>query len=95
MIEPTTGTVTVNGRTPHRTPPRELIREVGLVPQEPRDLLYADTVAAECAAADADAEAPPAPAATSSPPSSPASPTTPTPATSPKASASPSRSRSC
>ncbi|MFC0848577.1 ABC transporter ATP-binding protein [Streptomyces noboritoensis] len=59
MIEPTTGTVTVNGRTPHRTPPRELIREVGLVPQEPRDLLYADTVAAECAAADADAEASP------------------------------------
>ncbi|MEU4347478.1 ATP-binding cassette domain-containing protein [Streptomyces sp. NPDC023838] len=59
MIEPTTGTVTVNGRTPHRTPPRDLIREVGLVPQEPRDLLYADTVEAECAAADADAEAPP------------------------------------
>ncbi|WP_371652452.1 MULTISPECIES: ABC transporter ATP-binding protein [unclassified Streptomyces] len=59
MIEPTTGTVTVNGRTPHRTPPRELIREVGLVPQEPRDLLYADTVEAECAAADADAEATP------------------------------------
>ncbi|MFD9487798.1 ABC transporter ATP-binding protein [Streptomyces sp. NPDC059991] len=59
MIEPTTGTVTVNGRTPHRTPPRELIREVGLVPQEPRDLLFADTVEAECAAADADAEATP------------------------------------
>jgi energy-coupling factor transport system ATP-binding protein len=31
---------------------------VGLVPQEPRDLLYADTVAAECAAADEDAGAP-------------------------------------
>jgi energy-coupling factor transport system ATP-binding protein len=30
---------------------------VGLVPQEPRDLLYADTVAAECAAADEDAGA--------------------------------------
>lgn len=30
---------------------------MGLVPQEPRDLLYADTVAAECAAADADAGA--------------------------------------
>ncbi|MFD9791221.1 ABC transporter ATP-binding protein [Streptomyces sp. NPDC059070] len=59
MVEPTTGTVAVNGRTPHRTPPRELIREVGLVPQEPRDLLYADTVAAECAAADADADADP------------------------------------
>ncbi|MEV6044887.1 ABC transporter ATP-binding protein [Streptomyces xanthochromogenes] len=57
MIEPTSGAVTVSGRTPHRTPPRELIREVGLVPQEPRDLLYADTVAAECAAADQDAGA--------------------------------------
>ncbi|MFH8927623.1 ABC transporter ATP-binding protein [Streptomyces pristinaespiralis] len=59
MIEPTAGTVTVGGRAPHRTPPRELIRQVGLVPQEPRDLLYADTVAAECAAADSDADAAP------------------------------------
>ncbi|MFK8910856.1 ABC transporter ATP-binding protein [Streptomyces sp. YS-3] len=59
MTEPTTGTVAVNGRTPHRTAPRDLIREVGLVPQEPRDLLYADTVEAECAAADADAGAAP------------------------------------
>ncbi|MFE4859155.1 ABC transporter ATP-binding protein [Streptomyces sp. NPDC056670] len=59
MIEPTSGSVTVGGRTPHRTPPRELIREVGLVPQEPRDLLYADTVGAECAAADQDAGATP------------------------------------
>jgi energy-coupling factor transport system ATP-binding protein len=33
------------------------VRRVGLVPQEPRDLLYADTVAAECAAADQDAGA--------------------------------------
>ncbi|MFB7606241.1 ABC transporter ATP-binding protein [Streptomyces gardneri] len=59
MIAPTTGTVRVAGRTPHTTTPRELIRQVGLVPQEPRDLLYADTVAAECAAADADAGVPP------------------------------------
>ncbi|MFH8620901.1 ABC transporter ATP-binding protein [Streptomyces vietnamensis] len=59
MIEPTTGTVRVAGRAPHSTPPRELIRQVGLVPQEPRDLLYADTVAAECTAADADAGATP------------------------------------
>ncbi|MGW4884811.1 ABC transporter ATP-binding protein [Streptomyces murinus] len=59
LLEPTTGTVTVGGRTPHRTPPRELIRHVGLVPQEPRDLLYADTVATECTAADQDAEATP------------------------------------
>ncbi|GGJ98252.1 putative ABC transporter ATP-binding protein [Streptomyces camponoticapitis] len=59
MVEPSSGSVTVGGRTPHRTHPRELIRQVGLVPQEPRDLLYADTVAAECAAADDDAGAPP------------------------------------
>ncbi|MGW6417202.1 ABC transporter ATP-binding protein [Streptomyces sp. NPDC055055] len=59
MIEPTAGTVRIAGRAPHTTAPRELIRRVGLVPQEPRDLLYADTVADECAAADADADAAP------------------------------------
>ncbi|MFI9587418.1 ABC transporter ATP-binding protein [Streptomyces sp. NPDC052236] len=59
LIAPTSGTVLVRGHTPHRTHPRELIRHVGLVPQEPRDLLYADTVAAECAAADTDAGAAP------------------------------------
>ncbi|MGW6993509.1 energy-coupling factor ABC transporter ATP-binding protein, partial [Streptomyces sp. NPDC054946] len=58
-VAPTTGEVTVGGRTPHRTAPPEMVRRVGLVPQEPRDLLYADTVAAECAAADSDAAAPP------------------------------------
>ncbi|MFF3629150.1 ABC transporter ATP-binding protein [Streptomyces sp. NPDC002164] len=57
MVEPTAGTVLVGGRPPHRTSPREMVRRVGLVPQEPRDLLYADTVAAECAAADTDAGA--------------------------------------
>ncbi|MFE3995466.1 ABC transporter ATP-binding protein [Streptomyces goshikiensis] len=57
-VPPTTGQVTVSGRTPHRTPPPEMIRHVGLVPQDPRDLLYADTVAAECAAADSDAGRP-------------------------------------
>ncbi|MFF8829240.1 ABC transporter ATP-binding protein [Streptomyces sp. NPDC015131] len=59
MVEPASGTVLAGGLVPRRTPPRELIRHVGLVPQEPRDLLYADTVAAECAAADADAGAAP------------------------------------
>ncbi|MFE5698837.1 energy-coupling factor ABC transporter ATP-binding protein, partial [Streptomyces erythrochromogenes] len=58
-LAPTTGEVTVGGRTPHRTAPPEMVRRVGLVPQEPRDLLYADTVAAECAAADSDAGAAP------------------------------------
>ncbi|MFJ9036071.1 ABC transporter ATP-binding protein [Streptomyces sp. NPDC102406] len=59
MVGPSTGTVTVGGARPHRTAPRDLLRKVGLVPQEPRDLLCADTVAAECAAADKDAAAPP------------------------------------
>ncbi|MEW2065997.1 ATP-binding cassette domain-containing protein [Streptomyces sp. NPDC007346] len=57
MVEPTSGSVRVGGLAPARTDPRDMIRRVGLVPQEPRDLLYADTVAAECAAADRDAGA--------------------------------------
>ncbi|MFG2131610.1 ABC transporter ATP-binding protein [Streptomyces sp. NPDC048751] len=59
LVEPSSGSVRVGDAIPHRTPPRELVRRVGLVPQEPRDLLYADTVAAECAAADRDAGADP------------------------------------
>ncbi|GGZ11194.1 ABC transporter ATP-binding protein [Streptomyces poonensis] len=59
LVQPTAGTVRVGGAVPHRTAPRDLVRRVGLVPQEPRDLLYADTVAAECAAADEDAGAAP------------------------------------
>ncbi|MGW4300963.1 ABC transporter ATP-binding protein [Streptomyces sp. NPDC004646] len=59
LVEPTAGAVRVGGAVPHRITPRELVQKVGLVPQEPRDLLYADTVAAECAAADRDAGAEP------------------------------------
>ncbi|MET8243204.1 ATP-binding cassette domain-containing protein [Streptomyces sp. NPDC005202] len=59
LVEPSAGRVRVGGAVPHRTPPRDLVRRVGLVPQEPRDLLYADTVAAECLAADRDAQAAP------------------------------------
>ncbi|MEU0945024.1 ATP-binding cassette domain-containing protein [Streptomyces canus] len=59
LVAPSTGTVQVGGAPPHRMPPRDLVRRVGLVPQEPRDLLYADTVAAECRAADKDAAAAP------------------------------------
>ncbi|WP_037605012.1 ABC transporter ATP-binding protein [Streptacidiphilus rugosus] len=51
---PTGGAVRVGALTPHRTAPAALLRRVGLVPQEPRDLLYCDSVAAECTAADAD-----------------------------------------
>ncbi|MFJ3302017.1 ABC transporter ATP-binding protein [Streptomyces sp. NPDC086549] len=59
LVEPSAGSVLVGGAVPRRTAPRDLVRHVGLVPQEPRDLLYADTVAAECAAADRDAQAEP------------------------------------
>ncbi|RII16983.1 putative HMP/thiamine import ATP-binding protein YkoD [Streptomyces sp. YIM 130001] len=59
LVEPSSGSVRVGGAVPHRTEPRDLIRRVGLVPQEPRDLLYADTVSGECAAADQDAGAEP------------------------------------
>ncbi|MEU9472743.1 ATP-binding cassette domain-containing protein [Streptomyces avermitilis] len=59
LVAPAGGSVRVGGAVPHRTAPRDLVRRVGLVPQEPRDLLYADTVAAECVAADGDAGAEP------------------------------------
>ncbi|AJP01799.1 cobalt ABC transporter ATP-binding protein [Streptomyces cyaneogriseus subsp. noncyanogenus] len=59
LVQPSAGVVRAAGAVPHRTPPRDLVRRVGLVPQEPRDLLYADTVAAECRAADRDAGAGP------------------------------------
>ncbi|MFF3844147.1 ABC transporter ATP-binding protein [Streptomyces sp. NPDC002328] len=59
LVEPSAGSVLVGGLVPRRTAPRDLVRRVGLVPQEPRDLLYAETVAAECAAADRDAQAAP------------------------------------
>lgn len=57
LHRPAAGSVRLGDLTPHRTRPAELLRHAGLVPQDPRDLLYADTVAAECAAADADAQA--------------------------------------
>ncbi|MET9681037.1 ABC transporter ATP-binding protein [Streptomyces coeruleorubidus] len=59
LVTPTSGSVRLGEAVPHRTAPKDLVRKVGLVPQEPRDLLYADTVAAECAAADRDADAAP------------------------------------
>jgi energy-coupling factor transport system ATP-binding protein len=63
MARPASGSVTVAGQTPHLLRPRALVRQVGLVPQEPGDLLYAETVAAECTQADRDADAAPGSAA--------------------------------
>ncbi|MDT0346308.1 ABC transporter ATP-binding protein [Streptomyces litchfieldiae] len=64
MHAPAGGEVAVAGPdgaalVPHRARPGALLRGVGLVPQDPRDLLFAETVAAECAAADGDAGASP------------------------------------
>jgi len=46
------------GADPHGLASGDLVRQVGMVPQEPGDLLYADTVADECRAADRDAAVP-------------------------------------
>jgi energy-coupling factor transport system ATP-binding protein len=54
QVRPTSGLVRVAGLDPTATAPDRLVREVGLVPQDPDLLLYADRVAAECAAADAE-----------------------------------------
>jgi energy-coupling factor transport system ATP-binding protein len=43
---------------PAETPPRELVRRVGMVPQDAGLLLYSDTVEGECAGADHDFDAP-------------------------------------
>lgn len=57
-LRPDRGTVTVAGGDPHDRSAAERRASVGLVPQSPADLLYLETVAEECAAADADAGAP-------------------------------------
>ncbi len=54
QLSPTRGTALVAGERPDRLPPRRRCRAVGLVPQEPELLLYAESVEAECTAADRD-----------------------------------------
>ncbi|MEZ5135169.1 MAG: ATP-binding cassette domain-containing protein [Acidimicrobiales bacterium] len=51
---PNAGRLEVAGLVPSAVAPRELVRQVGLVPSDPGLLLYRDTVRAECAAADGD-----------------------------------------
>ncbi len=55
LRRPTSGTVEVLGLQPHSADPSRVVRAVGLVPQNPGDLLYASSVAAECRDADHDA----------------------------------------
>jgi len=57
LIEPRSGRAEVAGRVQRGRRARDVVRDVGLVPQTAADLLYADTVAEECAAADAEAGA--------------------------------------
>ncbi|MDQ6715730.1 MAG: ATP-binding cassette domain-containing protein [Actinomycetota bacterium] len=59
QLKPTSGTVRVGSLDPGRTSPATLVGAVGLVPQDPGLLLYADSVREECASADADFGAPP------------------------------------
>jgi energy-coupling factor transport system ATP-binding protein len=51
---PRRGQVRVAGEAPHRLSPKQLVRLIGLVPQDPGQLLYGLTVAEECRSTDHD-----------------------------------------
>ena len=55
LRRPWSGMIEVAGRPVHDLDARDVIRHVGMVPQDPALLLYHDTVAEECRAADRDA----------------------------------------
>ncbi|MDX6287887.1 MAG: energy-coupling factor transport system ATP-binding protein [Frankiales bacterium] len=57
LRKPRSGTIEIDGITPYDRDPRDATRLAALVPQTPSDLLYAETVATECAQADRDANA--------------------------------------
>jgi energy-coupling factor transport system ATP-binding protein len=59
LIRPVAGSVLIGGLAPHRADPGDVVRAAGLVPQQPADLLYTDSVGAECRGADGDAGAKP------------------------------------
>jgi energy-coupling factor transporter ATP-binding protein EcfA2 len=59
LVRPVSGSVSTGWLAPHQADPAHVVRAAGLVPQQPSDLLYAETVAAECRSADADAGAAP------------------------------------
>ncbi|MEI7479259.1 MAG: ATP-binding cassette domain-containing protein, partial [Actinomycetes bacterium] len=58
LAVPTTGTVTVGGDAPTALDPTQLVKRVGLIPQDPGLLLYSTSVARECSEADRDAGRP-------------------------------------
>jgi energy-coupling factor transport system ATP-binding protein len=55
LERPASGTVEVDGTAPSSLPANEAVRRVALIPQQPADLLWADSVGRECADADRDA----------------------------------------
>jgi energy-coupling factor transporter ATP-binding protein EcfA2 len=57
-VRPGSGQATVSGLDPAKLSGADLLREVAYVPQEPDDLLWAETVQQECTAADRDANKP-------------------------------------
>jgi energy-coupling factor transport system ATP-binding protein len=59
QVRPEHGTVRIGDLDPTEAKPAQIVRAVGLVPQDPSLLLYADSVADECAAADTDFGLPP------------------------------------
>jgi len=59
LLSPTSGNVNILGKKPQELTGIELIKNVGLVPQEPTDLLLSDSVAKECQASDKDAKVAP------------------------------------
>jgi len=59
LKRPTSGSILVDGHVPTALKPADLLRHVSLVPQVPSDLLYAHSVALECAQGDRDAGAEP------------------------------------
>lgn len=54
-VQPAAGRVSVDGHDPRALSGPDLIRHIGLIPQEPGDLLEASTVFEECVASDRDA----------------------------------------
>ncbi len=54
QLEPTSGRVRLGDLDPVSATPAEVVRHAGMVPQDPSLILYADSVAEECASADED-----------------------------------------
>jgi energy-coupling factor transport system ATP-binding protein len=59
LVRPASGKVRAGLLDPTRAKASELVRAVGMVPQNPSDILYAESVAEECRQADHDAGVPP------------------------------------